>query len=314
MQLARLACFKQNFLTEQLLQQDSISYLNHLLMLSIKLGISDLHFEPSLDEYRLRYRLHGKLYLLLSIAKELTMTLIVRLKILSNLDIAEQRLAQDGSFFFIWRLPYSIRLSFCPMVFGEKVVLRFLLSEQDIPDYSQLFNVKQLSLIQQGFAELQGLIIISGSTGSGKTMTLYSLALALRQYNVLSMEEPVEIYLSCINQLSLKSTLGLTYTSVLKSFLRQDPDVILIGEIREKAAMQTAIRAAGTGHLVIATIHAGSIKQTLFRMHALGIDRASVLRDVKLLVQQRLVTEPGCRRRKAVFEVIKVTPELYKNY
>jgi len=276
-------------------EEPLIRYLNQILIDAVLLGISDLHFEPYENSYRIRSRKDGILHETARLPLKLAPRLTSRLKILSNLDISERRLPQDGRFKIddISELKgIDFRISSCPTLFGEKIVIRIL------EFLSKKFNIDDLGL--EGFQkELllnhlqkpQGLILVTGPTGSGKTRTLYSSINLLNSINrnIISCEDPIEIYLPGINQVNVNLKAGLTFANALRSFLRQDPDVIMIGEIRDLETASIAIQAAQTGHLVLSTVHTNSAVETINRLLHMGIPPYQLATSCSLVIAQRLI-------------------------
>lgn len=237
--------------------RSAIDILNQTLMQALSQRASDIHIEPADESWRIRLRIDGVLYPQQPLPAELGTTLIARLKVLGNLDIAERRLPQDGQFTVeLSGSPVSFRIATLPCRNGEKIVLRLLQQEQQALRLEQLgMSETQQRLFASTLHKSQGLILVTGPTGSGKTVTLYS-ALQARNtpaVNICSVEDPVEIPLEGLNQTPINPRAGLTFQSVLRAFLRQDPDIIMVGEIRDGETAEIAINAAQTGHLVLIT-------------------------------------------------------------
>lgn len=266
--------------------------VNQLFFDAIQNCISDIHIEPLETSSRIRYRRDGILYEAANIPLHLTSRIITRLKILSNLDIAEQRLPQDGRIQLSFQHKIDIRISTCPTLHGEKIVLRLLNNQKTLLTIDELgLSEKQKSLFLSKLNEPQGLILVTGPTGSGKTITLYSALNYLNRIekNILSIEDPIEIELIGINQISVNTKIGLDFATILRSSLRQDPDIIMIGEIRDIETAKIAMQAAQTGHLVLATLHANSAAETLSRLKVMGVDTYSLISAVSLIIAQRLI-------------------------
>lgn len=271
-----------------------VKYVNQILDAAIQQGASDIHFEPYEQEYRIRYRQDGLLIEVAHPPLNLANRISSRLKVMANLDIAERRKPQDGRFQLHRPSSHSVdcRISTCPTISGEKVVVRILDTcaiqlDVDLLGLSDLQKEHFLRCLQKP----QGLILVSGPTGSGKTVTLYTALQLLnsKEKNISTAEDPVEIKVSGVNQVNMNSKAGLTFSNILRSFLRQDPDIIMIGEIRDLETAELAIRAAHTGHLVLATLHSNSAAEILTRLKNLGIPSFNLANSVSLLIAQRLV-------------------------
>lgn len=287
----------------------AIEILNRTLMQAMSQRASDIHIEPADENWQIRLRIDGVLYPQQPLSSELGTTLIARLKVLGNLDIAERRLPQDGQFTVeISGAPVSFRIATLPCRSGEKIVLRLLQQEQQALLLDQLgMSTAQQRLFAGALHKSQGLILVTGPTGSGKTVTLYS-ALQARNtpaVNICSVEDPVEIPLDGLNQTPINPRAGLTFQSVLRALLRQDPDIIMVGEIRDGETAEIAINAAQTGHLVLSTLHTNSTAETLVRLQQMGVARWMISSALSLVIAQRLVRRlcPHCRQ-----EVRRDTP------
>ncbi|MGL4957846.1 MAG: GspE/PulE family protein, partial [Plesiomonas sp.] len=237
-----------------------VRFINQMLSRAVRVKASDIHFEPYEKQYRVRFRIDGVLQEITSPPQKLAQRLAARLKIMSKLDIAERRIPQDGRI----KLKLSegtaidLRVSTLPTLFGEKVVLRILDSSAARLDIDQLgFTEQDKALYKAVLARPQGLILVTGPTGSGKTVTLYTGLARLNtpERNISTAEDPVEINLSGVNQTQINTRAGLTFASALRAFLRQDPDVVMVGEIRDLETAEIAVKAAQTGHLVLSTLH-----------------------------------------------------------
>lgn len=285
-------------------ESDSVvARLDRILKQALSQRASDIHFEPSEHHLRIRLRVDGVLHALPTIPLPLMTPLIARLKVLGNLDIAERRLPQDGQFTLdIAGKPLSFRISTLPCRYGEKVVLRLLHKVEQALDLQRLgMSSTVLALFQTALSQPQGLILVTGPTGSGKTVTLYS-ALQSRndaKVNICSVEDPIEIPLDGLNQTQVSVKSGLTFQSVLRSLLRQDPDIVMVGEIRDGETAEIAIKAAQTGHLVLSTLHTNSTVETLIRLEQMGVARWMVSSALVMVVAQRLVRKlcPHCRQK-----------------
>ena len=288
-----------------------IKIVNGVLIKAIKLGASDIHFEPYEKSFRVRYRVDGVMRREMTLPMQIKNAIVSRLKIMSRLDIAERRLPQDGRIKL--RLgkgrEMDFRVSTVPVLFGEKVVLRLL-------DKSSL----QLDMVKLGFEESSledfknalrkpvGMILVTGPTGSGKTTTLYSALSELNKEseNITTAEDPVEYNFMGINQVQMHEEIGLTFASSLRSFLRQDPDIIMVGEVRDFETAQIAVQAALTGHLVLSTVHTNDAPGTVTRLIDMGIEPFLISSAVILILAQRLIRKICMECR----EPIKVHPQL----
>ncbi|QIQ21838.1 type II secretion system protein GspE [Zophobihabitans entericus] len=282
-----------------------IKLVNDILINALNQRASDIHFEPYQDSYRIRFRIDGVLQHHLSPPRTIARQIAARLKIMGQLNIAEHRLPQDGLLVIThYEQQFSMRISTLPVNYGEKIVLRVIESNQQHLDISQLGLAEEaLTLYQQVLNNSQGLILVTGPTGSGKTMTLYSGLKELNQegYNICSIEDPIEIPLSGINQTQINTKSGLTFAHTLRSFLRQDPDVIMVGEIRDTETAEIAVQAAQTGHLVLSTLHTNSSYETLIRLNQMGIANYLLASSLKLVIAQRLIRKlcPYCKQNAA---------------
>ena len=278
------------------------NFLESLVKEAKNLRSSDIHIEVYDDKCRIRYRVDGQLIERHKISKSEYPTLINKIKIASKCDIAERRLPQDGRIRYnLNNQKLDIRVSILPTLHGEKVVLRLLGNDASSIDINKLgFTDFELEKYNQSIKKTHGIILISGPTGSGKTTTLYATLKILNKVkaNVLTIEDPIEYTLEGINQVQLKDDIGLTYAEALRTFLRQDPDVIMLGEIRDAETAQMAIRAALTGHLVLSTIHTNSAWGTISRLIDMGIPAYLLSNTINLSVAQRLVRVlcPHCKQ------------------
>ncbi|MDA8956453.1 GspE/PulE family protein [Flavobacteriales bacterium] len=299
----------------QIKKINSDDFFERILQEAEALGSSDIHIESYEKSCRLRMRLDGKLVERYSIPQNEYPVLVNKIKIRSDLDIAEKRLPQDGR--IRWEeKELDIRVSISPTHFGEKVVLRLLSRNATKVDLNELgFEKVQLESYLKGIRKSQGLVLISGPTGSGKTTSLYATLKLLNtsQSNILTIEDPIEYTLNGINQVQLKETIGLDFPKALKTFLRQDPDIIMVGEIRDVETAQMAIRAALTGHLVLSTIHTNSAWGTIARLINMGIPSYLIASTLNLTVAQRLVRIlcQSCKREEAM--KTNTLPIAYKN-
>ncbi|MFH1457894.1 MAG: ATPase, T2SS/T4P/T4SS family [Candidatus Omnitrophota bacterium] len=262
---------------------------------------SDIHIEPFKDRISLRYRVDGKLYEIPPPAKHLHMPIISRVKILSKLDIAEKRLPQDGAFLVrINEKPIDIRVSTIPTIYGEKVVMRILDRSAVVLDINVLgFGPKQLEDMRRSINAPYGLVFLTGPTGSGKTTTLYAILNEIKNptKNIVTVEDPVEYKLEGINQVQVKPEIGLTFAAALRSFLRQDPDIMLVGEVRDLETAEICIRSALTGHLVLSTLHTNDAPSAVNRLMDIGIEPYMLAPSLLCVVGQRLLRKlcPECK-------------------
>ncbi|CAQ83220.1 MULTISPECIES: type II secretion system protein GspE [Photorhabdus] len=288
-----------------------IQLINQTLLTSIQRRASDIHFEPFQQGYRIRIRVDGALHLLSSPSPQMNASIAARLKIMAKLNIAEKRLPQDGQFdWYDTRHNYAIRMATLPTIHGEKIVLRILNTMRQL-SLDQLGIPEQLlNQLQQKLTLPQGMILVTGPTGSGKTVTLYSCLQYLNQNkkNICSVEDPVEIPLNGINQTQINSKIDLNFAKVLRALLRQDPDVIMVGEIRDSETAEISVKAAQTGHLVLSTLHTNSTVDTLSRLQNLGISGYMAASCIKLIIAQRLVRKLclHCRNQQTDETVINI--------
>jgi len=270
-----------------------VRFVNKLLMDAIKLGASDIHIEPYEKRLRVRYRVDGVLHESASPPISLANRLVARIKILSRLDIAERRIPQDGRLKLAGQRKTKIdfRVSTLPTVHGEKVVMRLLDSSGASLKLSDLgMEADQLVHYEAAVKKPYGMVLVTGPTGSGKTVSLYSALSMLNQpeTNISTVEDPVEINLDGINQVAINERANLTFSVALRSFLRQDPDIIMVGEIRDLETAEIAIKASQTGHLVLSTLHTNDATATIMRMLNMGIAPYNVAGSINLIMAQRL--------------------------
>jgi type IV pilus assembly protein PilB len=287
-----------------------VRIVNRILVDAINKGASDIHVEVYERDFRVRLRIDGVLYEYMHPPLKLRDAIISRIKIMSKLDIAERRLPQDGRIKIKLRLEgrareMDFRVSTVPALFGEKVVLRLLDKENLRLDLTELgFEPESLDKFQRAIAKPWGMVLVTGPTGSGKTNTLYSAISQLNtpETNIMTAEDPVEFNLQGINQVQTKESIGLTFAEALRSFLRQDPNVVLIGEIRDFETAEIAVKAALTGHLVLSTLHTNDAPSTINRLMNMGIEPFLVATSVNLIGAQRLVRRicKDCRQDVSV--------------
>ena len=270
-----------------------VKYINKLLVDAIRMGASDLHFEPYEKSYRVRYRVDGVLRHIANPPLQLANRLASRLKVMSHMDISEKRVPQDGRIKLKISKTKAIdfRVNALPTLFGEKIVLRILDPSSATLGIDALgYESEQKQLFMDALDKPQGMLLITGPTGSGKTVSLYTglNILNTESANISTAEDPVEINLEGINQVNVNQKVGLTFTVALKSFLRQDPDIIMVGEIRDLETAEIAIKAAQTGHMVMSTLHTNSAPETLTRLRNMGVPSFNIATSVNLVIAQRL--------------------------
>lgn len=335
----------------------SDDFLMNIIHEAKEIGSSDVHFEAFENKHRIRFRIDGKLIEKYSISNEEYPKIVNRIKIMASLDISEKRLPQDGRINLTTEdEDFDIRVSSLPTLHGEKLVLRILTKNNVSLELEHLgFNAKELSVYKNSVKKPNGIVLISGPTGSGKTTTLYATLKLLNKIdtNILTIEDPIEYTLEGVNQVQLKEEIGLDFASTLRTFLRQDPDIIMVGEIRDVKTANMAIRAALTGHLVLSTIHTNSAWATVSRLIDMGIPPFLIASTLNVSVAQRLVRklcehckeeetiqkmdfpesfhipnalekaykpvgcskcyQTGYKGRKAIYEIIPITKELVEN-
>ncbi len=272
--------------------QDVVTYVNRILAEAFVKGVSDIHIEPYEKSFRIRFRLDGSLVEVARPPKSMMLPIISRLKIMAQLDISEKRKPQDGRIKLqIGGKPIDYRVSSLPTLFGEKMVMRLLDSSNLQLDMTKLgFEQKQLEVFQTGIHNPYGMVLVTGPTGSGKPTTLYSALaeLNVEGTNISTAEDPCEFNLEGINQVNVKKSVGLTFASALKAFLRQDPDIIMVGEIRDYEVGEIAVEAALTGHMVLSTLHTNDAPATVTRLLNMGIEPFLVIAALNVIVAQRL--------------------------
>ena len=284
----------------------AVSIVNAILKQSIQERTSDIHIEKFDERIALRFRIDGVLYERTPPPKHLFNAIVSRLKILSKLDIAERRLPQDGQFSIrVQNRVIDLRVSICPCVFGEKVVMRLLDKGAVDLDINKVgLDPRQRDDIIEAANKPHGLFFMTGPTGSGKTTTLGAILNTIKSpdINIMTIEDPVELKIEGINQVQVRANIGLTFASALRSFLRQDPDVILVGEVRDQETAQTCLRAALTGHLVISTLHTNDALSCVARLIDMGIEPFMLANSLQLAAAQRLVRLlcPHCKKQAKV--------------
>jgi type IV pilus assembly protein PilB len=300
-----------------------IKLVNYILTDAVKRGASDIHMEPYEKEYRVRYRVDGMLQTVMNPPLKLRDAIISRVKIMSKLDISEKRLPQDGRIMIKMmhngkKKQLDFRVSVLPTLHGEKVVMRLLDKENLRLDMTKLgFEPESLAKLQKAIFKPYGMVLVTGPTGSGKTNTLYSSISQLNKpdTNIVTAEDPVEFQLPGINQVQMKEQIGLNFAAALRSFLRQDPNIILVGEIRDFETAEIAIKAALTGHMVLSTLHTNDAPATISRLMNMGIEPFLVATSVHLICAQRLARRicPECKVEEEVSPQVLIdagfTPE-----
>jgi type IV pilus assembly protein PilB len=284
-------------LEEESEQAPVVKLVNIILTDAIKRGASDIHVEPYEKDYRVRYRIDGILYEMMHPPLKLKEAMTSRIKIMAKLDIAEKRLPQDGRIKIKTKISgrtkdLDYRVSVLPTLFGEKIVMRLLDKDKLMLDMAKLgFEADSLRRFEQAILKPYGMVLVTGPTGSGKTNTLYSALQRINtpEVNILTAEDPVEFNMPGINQVQMREQIGLNFAAALRSFLRQDPNIILVGEVRDFETAEVAIKAAMTGHLVLSTLHTNDAPSSINRLMNMGIEPFLVATSVHLIVAQRLV-------------------------
>ncbi|WP_353981838.1 type IV-A pilus assembly ATPase PilB [Salinicola endophyticus] len=279
-----------------------VRFVNRVLRDAIQRGASDVHFEPYESSFRVRFRIDGMLLEVTRPPLNLRTRIAARLKVMARLDISERRLPQDGAMKLRLEDQRAIdfRVNSLPTVFGEKIVLRLLDARATSWGIDALgFSPPQRELFESALARPQGMILVTGPTGSGKTVTLYTglNRLNTEERNISTAEDPVELKIPGINQVNVQTRIGLDFASALRAFLRQDPDVVMVGEIRDLETAEIAVKAAQTGHLVLSTLHTNSAAETLTRLRNMGLASFNIASSVSLIIAQRLARRlcPHCR-------------------
>jgi type IV pilus assembly protein PilB len=306
-----------NALADSAEEAPVVKLCNLILTDAIKRGASDIHIEPYEKEYRVRFRIDGILYEIMNPPLKLKDAMTSRMKILSKLDISEKRLPQDGRIKLKIKLEdknkeLDFRVSVLPTLFGEKIVLRLLDKDNLRLDMTKLgFEPESLARFEEAIFKPWGMVLVTGPTGSGKTNTLYSALSKVNspEVNIMTAEDPVEFNLPGINQVQMKESIGLNFAATLRSFLRQDPNIILVGEIRDFETAEIAIKAALTGHLVLSTLHTNDAPSTINRLMNMGIEPFLVATATQLIAAQRLARRV-CSNCK---EPVEMTPQALLN-
>ncbi len=292
-----------------------IKIVEVILTNAIEANASDIHIEPSEKDVRVRYRIDGILHTSLMLPKNVHPAIITRIKILSNLKIDESRLPQDGRFHMeAAKRSVDLRVSILPLIYGEKIVMRILDKTSSVPTLEQLgIRGRALTWINENIKKTHGIFLITGPTGSGKSTTLYSILSLLNttSVNIITLEDPVEYFIEGVNQSQINPEIGLTFAAGLRSILRQDPNVVMVGEIRDKETAEIAVHAALTGHLLFSTLHTNNAVGAMPRMIDMGIEPFLLVASVNLVLAQRLVRKicPDCKKEtpltKSLEEEIK---------
>ncbi len=302
-----------------------IKIVDVILSNAIDAKASDIHIEPSENDVRVRYRIDGILHTSLRLPKNVLSAIISRIKILSNLKIDEQRLPQDGRFHIdIGKKSVDLRVSTLPLMYGEKIVMRILDKTAKVPTLEEL-GLRGLGLkwVNENIQKTHGVFLITGPTGSGKSSTLYSILTILNtvDVNIVTLEDPVEYFIEGVNQSQIKPEIGLTFASGLRSILRQDPNIVMVGEIRDEETAELAVHAALTGHLVFSTLHTNNAVGAIPRLTNMGIEEFLLSASVNLIMAQRLIRKlcDHCKKpskinvvlQKEIDETLKVAPKEY---
>lgn len=287
-----------------------VKLVNHIIFQAVKEGASDIHIEPFEKELRVRYRIDGNMYQRMIPPKRYQGAIVSRIKIMSSLNIAEKRAPQDGRIQLkVADKPIDLRVSVLPCNFGERVVMRILDKSKSVKDLDQFgFSERDMQVIDRSIHRPNGIILVSGPTGSGKTSTLYAILNKLNELdvNIITVEDPVEYTISGISQVQVNVKAGLTFAAALRSILRQDPDICLLGEIRDTETAQIATQAALTGHLVLSTIHTNSAPATITRLIDMGVEPFLIASSLACVISQRLVRRlcPACRQVEVPSEAL----------
>ena len=279
-----------------------IKLVNNIFFQAVKRNASDIHIEPFEKEIRVRYRIDGVMYTVMNPPKRIQGALISRIKIMAHLDIAEKRIPQDGRIAIkVGEKPYDIRVSVLPVAFGERIVMRLLDKSRTFTGLKDIgFSDRDYKVIEKNISRPNGIIYVTGPTGSGKTSTLYSILNQLNrpEVNIVTVEDPIEYQMTGVGQVGVREKVGLTFAAALRSILRQDPDIVMIGETRDQETAQIAVQAALTGHLVLSTLHTNSAPASITRLIDMGVEPFLIASSVVMVVAQRLVRKlcPHCKK------------------
>jgi general secretion pathway protein E len=270
-----------------------IKLVNNIFFQAVKRNASDIHIEPFEKEIRVRYRIDGVMYSVMNPPKRIQGALTSRIKIMAHLDIAEKRIPQDGRIAIkVGDKAYDIRVSVLPVTFGERVVMRLLDKSRTFTSLKDIgFSDRDYKILEANISRPNGIIYVTGPTGSGKTSTLYSILNQLNrpEVNIVTVEDPVEYQMAGIGQVGVREKVGLTFAAALRSILRQDPDIVMIGETRDQETAQIAVQAALTGHLVLSTLHTNSAPASITRLIDMGVEPFLIASSVVVIIAQRLV-------------------------
>ncbi len=297
--------------TETIQEAPIIKIVDVILSNAIEANASDIHIEPSEDDVRVRYRVDGILHTSLRLPKNIMAAIISRIKILCNMKIDEQRLPQDGRFHVdLAGKSVDLRVSTLPIMYGEKVVMRILDKSGSVPTLEQLgITGRGLAWVKDNIKKNHGIFLITGPTGSGKSTTLYSILSILNtsSVNIITLEDPVEYFIAGVNQSQINPDIGLTFASGLRSILRQDPNIIMVGEIRDEETAELAVHAALTGHLVFSTLHTNNSVGAVPRLIDMGIEPFLLSASLNVIMAQRLVRKlcHDCKKEQPLTEIIK---------
>lgn len=303
---------QEDIYSEDINNSPIVQLVRNLIEQAVLQRASDIHIEPMERQIRVRYRIDGTLYEKATYSTKLLPAMSARIKIIGGMDITEKRKPQDGRITqVVNRMEYDIRASIIPTVFGEKIVLRIASKNALTRDKAQLgFNDRELKLFEHILKNPHGIILVTGPTGSGKSTTLYTALSELNtsQVNIITVEDPVEANLDGVNQIQVNPKANLTFASALRSILRQDPDIIMIGEIRDSETAQIAVQASITGHLVVSTLHTNSAASTITRLIDMEIDSYLIADSMVGVIAQRLVRRlcPACRKKRLATEEEKL--------
>src|SRR3990167_3809925 len=299
-----------------------INVVDTLFQSAIEKNISDIHIEPQAEQYRVRFRRDGLLFETANLPNAIALRVVSRLKLLANLDITERRLPQDGHIKLKLNHGIDIRINSCPTLYGEKIALRLLVSNTLQPTIDKLgWLDEEYQLFFNTINAPQGLVIITGPTGSGKTTTLYSALNHLNKIDrhIISVEDPIEIEIEGINQINIHPKIGLDFATILRAVLRQDPDIIMVGEIRDIETASIAMEAAQTGHLVLTTLHTNSTVDSIIRLLSMGIPAYQIASSLSMVVAQRLLRKlcEHCKRKESASKTMQtefmlVSPIIYQ--
>jgi type IV pilus assembly protein PilB len=288
-----------------------IKIVEVILTNAIEANASDIHIEPSDKDVRVRYRIDGILHTSLMLPKNVHPAITTRIKILSNLKIDESRLPQDGRFHMdVGKKSVDLRVSILPLIYGEKIVMRILDKSSSVPTLEQLgIRGRALTWITENLKKTHGIFLITGPTGSGKSTTLYSILSILNtpSVNIITLEDPVEYFMEGVNQSQVNAEIGLTFAAGLRSILRQDPNIVMVGEIRDKETAEIAVHAALTGHLLFSTLHTNNAIGAMPRMIDMGIEPFLLTASVNIVMAQRLVRKicPDCKKEVPVIKTLE---------